>query len=179
MQHASQAGFLNAADGIDSLIKRISHTLCWAYILLIIAIITQVVLRRGFHNGFIAIEELQWHLYAVGVMFGMAYTQVLDAHVRVDLVHQNMRPRTQHWIEIFGLLFLAIPFIGTLFLNSFEFVYEAWRVNEGSDSPSGLPWRWLIKAVIPASCGLLLLAFVSRILRSVHALRNPTLEGDC
>ncbi len=169
---------LRAAEGIDSLIKRISHILCWSYLFLVIAIITQVVLRRGFHNGFIAIEELQWHLYAVGVMFGMAYTQILDAHVRVDLIHQNLRPKTQHWIEIFGLLCLAIPFIGTLFINSFEFVYEAWRVNEGSDSPSGLPWRWLIKGVIPASCGLLLLAFVSRLLRSVHGLRNPTIDGE-
>jgi TRAP-type mannitol/chloroaromatic compound transport system permease small subunit len=175
----SQAVCIRTADNIDNLIKRISHTLSWAYILLIIAIVTQITLRRGFHNGFIALEELQWHLYAVGVMFGMAYTQVLDAHVRVDLVHQNMRPRTQHWIEIFGILCLAMPFIGTLFINSFEFVYEAWRVNEGSDSPSGLPWRWLIKAAIPASTGLLMLAFLSRFLRSVHALRNPTIEGDC
>ena len=170
---------LSLADNIDTGIKRIGNVIAWTYILLIVAIIAQVILRRGFHSGIIALEELQWHLYAVGVMFGMAYTQVMNSHVRVDIVHQNLRPRTQYWIEIFGLLCLAIPFIGTVFINSFDFVYEAWRVNEESSSPSGLPWRWLIKGVIPASCAMLLLAFVARLARSIHLLRQPQsdLEG--
>jgi len=169
---------LSLADNIDTGIKRIGNVIAWAYILLIIAIITQIVLRRGLHSGLIALEELQWHLYAVGVMFGMAYTQVLNSHVRVDIVHQNLRPRTQHWIEIFGLLCLAIPFISTVFINSFDFVYEAWRVNEESSSPSGLPWRWLIKAVIPASCAMLLLAFLARLARSIHLLRHPASDFE-
>ncbi|HCH31431.1 MAG TPA: C4-dicarboxylate ABC transporter [Oceanospirillaceae bacterium] len=150
----------------------------WVYIALIIAIIAQIILRRGFHNGMIALEELQWHLYAIGVMFGMVYTQVENAHVRVDILHQNMKPRTKHWVEIFGLLFLAMPFIGTVLINSFDFVYEAWRVNESSDSPSGLPYRWIIKGVIPASCSLLLLAMFTRLLRSIDGLRSPTLAQE-
>ncbi|MDP6968888.1 MAG: TRAP transporter small permease subunit [Gammaproteobacteria bacterium] len=168
---------LTIADAIDAGVKRTGNIIAWTYILLIIAIISQVILRRGFHSGLIALEELQWHLYAIGVMFGMAYTQVLDAHVRVDLLHQNMRHRTQQWIEIIGILLLAIPFIGTLFINSFDFVYESWRVSERSWSPSGLPFTWAIKAVIPLSCGLLLIAFVARIARCIHLLRTPAPEG--
>ncbi|MDP6189374.1 MAG: TRAP transporter small permease subunit [Gammaproteobacteria bacterium] len=168
---------LTVADTIDTGIKRISNIIAWTYVLLIIAIISQIVLRRGFHAGLIALEELQWHLYAIGVMFGMAYTQVLDKHVRVDLLHQNMTLRTQQWVEIMGILLLAIPFIGTLFLNSFDFVYESWRVSERSWSPSGLAFTWAIKAVIPLSCGLLLLAFVSRLARSIQQLRAPVSKG--
>ena len=173
----NESVLLTVADSIDTGIKRLSNAIAWTYVLLIIAIISQIVLRRGFHAGLIAIEELQWHLYAIGVMFGMAYTQVLDKHVRVDLLHHNLNIRTQQWIEILGMLFLAIPFIGTLFLNSFEFVYEAWRVGERSWSPSGLPYTWAIKAVIPLSCGLLLFAFVGRISRCIHLLRTPVSEG--
>jgi len=162
------------ADRVELLLKRSGQAIAWVYIALIIAIISQIILRRGFHNGMIALEELQWHLYAIGVMFGMVYTQVSDAHVRVDLFHQKMSPIAKHWVEIFGLLFLAMPFIGTVFINSFDFVYEAWRVGETSDSQSGLPYRWIIKGVIPASCGLLLLAMFTRLLRSIEGLRRPS-----
>lgn len=165
------------ADRVERLLKRSGEAIAWVYIALIITIIAQITLRRGFHNGMIALEELQWHLYAIGVMFGMAYTQVADAHVRVDLFRQKMSPKTKHWVEIFGLLFLSMPFVGTVLINSFDFVYEAWRVGETSDSQSGLPYRWIIKGVIPASCSLLLLAMFTRLLRSIDGLRNPsTLE---
>ena len=174
----SQSLLLTFANRTDQLLKRSGQMVAWVYIALIIAIITQIILRRGFHNGMIALEELQWHLYAIGVMFGMVYTQVENAHVRVDLLHQKMKPRTKHWVEIFGLLFLAMPFIGTVLINSFDFVYEAWRVNESSDSPSGLPYRWIIKGVIPASCSLLLLAMFTRLLRSIDGLRSPTLAQE-
>jgi TRAP-type mannitol/chloroaromatic compound transport system permease small subunit len=166
------------AERTDQLLKRFSLTIAWVYILLIIAIIAQIILRRGFHNGFIALEELQWHLYAAGVMFGMVYTQVLDCHVRVDLLHHTFSQRKKHYVEIFGLLFLATPFIGTLFINSFDFVYESWRVGESSDSPQGLDYRWFIKGVIPASSGLLLLAFLSRILRSIAALLSTNTHQE-
>ncbi len=166
------------ADRTDQILKRFSLTIAWVYIFLIVAIITQIILRRGFHNGFIALEELQWHLYAAGVMFGMVYTQILDCHVRVDLLHQTFSRRRKHYVEIFGLLLLAIPFIGTLFINSFDFVYESWRVGETSDSPQGLGYRWIIKGVIPASSGLLLLAFASRILRSIAELLSPNTNQE-
>jgi len=168
---------LTFADSIELLLKRSGQAISWVYIALIFAIITQIILRRGFHNGMIALEELQWHLYAIGVMFGMVSTQVSDAHVRVDLFHQKMSPKAKHRVEIFGLLFLAMPFIGTVLINSFDFVYESWRVGESSSSQSGLPYRWIIKSVIPASCSLLLLAMFTRLLRSIDGLRNPsTLE---
>jgi TRAP-type mannitol/chloroaromatic compound transport system permease small subunit len=164
---------LTFANRTDQALKRFSLTIAWVYVILIVAIISQIILRRGFHNGFIALEELQWHLYAVWVMFGMVYTQVLDCHVRVDLVHQNLSRRKQLYIEIFGLLLLAMPLIGSLMINSFDFVYESWRVGETSDSTQGLDYRWIIKGVIPASAGLLLLAMLSRIMRSIAELISP------
>ena len=163
---------------LDRLVRWVGDSLSWVWLALLITIVLNVVMRYVFGEGRIEFEELQWHLYAIGVMFGMVYTQVENAHVRVDLLHQNMKPRTKHWVEIFGLLFLAMPFIGTVLINSFDFVSEAGRVNEPSDSPSGLPYRWLIKGVIPASCSLLLLAMFTRLLRSIDGLRSPTLTQE-
>jgi TRAP-type mannitol/chloroaromatic compound transport system permease small subunit len=130
----------------------------------------QVILRKGFASGLIALEELQWHLYSVGVMFGLAYAQTTNSHIRVDLFYSRLRARTKRIIEVLSIVTLVLPFVVIIFLHSLDFVAEAWRVNEGSEAASGLPWRWLIKGVIPASFALLALAVVSRLIRDLTLL---------
>jgi TRAP-type mannitol/chloroaromatic compound transport system permease small subunit len=158
------------SDWIDASVRKIGHGIAWVYVLLVLVIITQVVLRKGFSSGLIVLEELQWHLYAVGVMFGISYAQVNNAHVRVDLFYGGFRLKTKRIIEIIGILTLVLPFIYIIFVHSLDFVADSWRINESSSSPSGLPWRWAVKSVIPASFGLLALAVISRLIRDVVLL---------
>ncbi len=158
------------SDQIDRAVRVIGNGICWAYGLLVFVIILQVVLRYGFGHGLVILEELQWHLYAIGVMFGVAYAQVNDAHIRVDIVHMRLSSRTQRYWEIFGILVFVLPFIAVVFFNSLDFVSESWRIGERSDAPLGLPWRWAIKSVIPISFGLLALAVLSRLWRDVYLL---------
>ncbi len=158
------------ADAIDAFITKVSTVLCWVNALLIVVIITQVVLRYGFGTGDPKFEELQWHLYATGVMFGLAYAQVTDSHVRVDVVAMRLSPNTLRFWEVFGILVFVFPFIFVVFYHSLDFVAESWRLNERSDAPTGLPWRWAIKGVIPISFALLALAVFSRLLRDLVAL---------
>lgn len=158
------------ADAIDKFIRSLSTALCWLNALLIVVIIVQVVLRYGFGTGDPKLEELQWHLYAAGVMFGLAYAQVTDSHIRVDVLASRLAPNTLRFWEIFGILVFVFPFIFVVFYHSLDFVSESWRLNERSDAPTGLPWRWAIKAVIPVSFGLLALAVLARLLRDITAL---------
>ena len=158
------------ADAIDQFIKRVGHIIAWVYVALVLVIITQVILRKGFASGQIWLEELQWHLYAVGVLFGIAYAQVNNAHVRVDLFYASFRKNTKHIIEIIGILFFVLPFIFVIFVHSLDFVADAWRTGEGSESPSGLPYRWIIKSAIPASMLFFALSSVSRLIRETVLL---------
>jgi TRAP-type mannitol/chloroaromatic compound transport system permease small subunit len=160
------------ADCIDRLIQRVTLTIGWSYVLLVLVIILQVTLRKGFSHGLIALEELQWHLYAIGVMFGLAYAQTTDAHIRVDLFHGSFKTRSKRLIEILGILCLLLPFISVIFLHSLDFLHDSYRINESSSAPSGLPWRWLIKAVIPVSFALLALAVLSRLYREIILLKR-------
>lgn len=162
------------ADGIDRFIQRIGLTVAWTYVVLVLVIILQVVLRKGFASGLIALEELQWHLYAVGVMFGLSYAQTTNSHIRVDLFYSSFRAKTKRLIEVIGILVLVMPFIAIVFFHSLDFVADSWRINEHSDAPSGLPWRWLIKSTIPITFALLGLAMVSRLIRDLTLL----LRGD-
>ncbi|RVU30444.1 TRAP transporter small permease subunit [Neptunomonas marina] len=158
------------SDMIDRFIQRIGVTVAWCYVLLVLVIILQVILRKGFSNGLVALEELQWHLYAIGVMFGLSYAQTTNSHIRVDLFYSHFRAKTKHIIEILGILILVLPFVVIIFLHSLDFFYESYRINESSESPSGLPYLWAMKGVIPVTFGLLGLAVLSRLYRDVVLL---------
>jgi len=158
------------ADFLDKIVLSAGKIFAWAYVVLMVVIIVQVVLRYGFNHGLVVLEELQWHLYAVGVMFGVSYAQVTNSHIRVDLFHMRLSTRAQRLWEIFGILFLMFPFVYVVFDSSLPFVYDSWRIGESSASPTGLPYRWIIKSVIPLSFGLLFLAGLSRLMRDVVGL---------
>jgi TRAP-type mannitol/chloroaromatic compound transport system permease small subunit len=99
-------------------------------------------------------EELQWHLYALGWMIGLAYALKLDGHVRVDVLADRLAPRTRAWIELFGLLLLVLPLCYIMLTYGWPFVQRSWQLNEVSAAPGGLPARWIIKSVILLAFGL-------------------------
>ncbi|MCP4241518.1 MAG: C4-dicarboxylate ABC transporter, partial [bacterium] len=70
--------------------------------------------------------------------------------------------------DITGILFLLLPFAWVIFHHSLDWVSASYRVGEASENPTGLPYRWLIKGVIPLSFFLLLLAALSRLARKVR-----------
>ena len=158
------------ARRINSAARRVCAVFAALNVVLVAAIVLQVALRRGFGGGFVVLEELQWHLYAVAVMLGVVYSQTTDSHVRVDALARRFSRRTRSVVEICGTAFLFIPFCAVVFLHGLDFVYDSWRVNERSDSPVGLPARWFIKSFIPLTFGMLMLVFAARILREVAEL---------
>ena len=82
-------------------------------------------------------------------------------------------------IEIIGILALLVPFIYLMIDQGYDYFYESFRVNERSDSPTGLPARWAFKAVIPISFVLLALAALARLIHDVHALATgPASERE-
>lgn len=159
-------------DFLDKSVLGIGHVVMWTNVILIFVIILQVVLRYGFGKGLVVLEELQWHLYAIGIMFGASYAQVLDSHIRVDIIHARLSDKWKMRWDLFGIIFLLLPFIIIIFHQSLDFVWESWRVNERSDAPMGLSWRWLIKSVIPISFGLMFVATTSRLVRIIASLRR-------
>ena len=158
------------ASGIDRLVKSVGHVVMWANLLLIGAIVSQVGMRYVFNQSFPKLDEIQWHFYGLVTMIGISYALVTDSHVRVDLLHMQASRRTRRVIEVIGILTLLTPFIYLMIDQGWDYFQESLRVNERSDSPTGLPGRWAFKFVIPASFVLLALAALARLLHDVHAI---------
>lgn len=150
---------------VDPALARIGIMTSWLWLILLAVIVTNVVLRYAFGEGRIEFEELQWHLYAVAFLVGMSYTLQKDSHIRVDVLHEQFEPRTKAWVELYGILLFLLPFIALMLIFSMPFVAVSFQVGEVSSSPGGLPYRWLIKAIIPIAFLLLLFAALSRLSR--------------
>jgi TRAP-type mannitol/chloroaromatic compound transport system permease small subunit len=149
-----EAGLLRLTDAISML---------WA--VLVGVIVLAVILRYAFGIGRIELEELQWHLHAVGFLMGIVACAATDRHVRVDVLRERMRPRTRAWVDLYGSLLLLGPFLALVLWSALPFVAESFAVGERSDAPGGLPLRWALKAVLPLSFLLLMLATSARVVR--------------
>jgi len=150
---------------ISRAFRALAGSLSWIWLALVAVVVVNVVMRYLFGEGRIEFEEIQWHLYAIGFLVGMATCMDSDRHIRIGLIHDEMRPRPRAWIELYGLLLLFFPFVVMVLWFSLPFVAYSYRIAEVSDAPGGLPLRWAIKGLLPVSMLLLLVAGCSRLLR--------------
>ncbi|MFB3079923.1 MAG: TRAP transporter small permease subunit [Lysobacterales bacterium] len=150
---------------IDPFLQHVGEAASWLWLLLLLIIVGNVVLRYAFEEGRIELEEIQWHIYSFGFLLGLAYAFQADAHIRVDVVSERLQPRTRAWLELYGLILGLLPFIALFLIHGLPFVQQSWAVGEVSQAPGGLPYRWFIKAALPFSFALLLLAVWSRLTR--------------
>ena len=150
---------------IDPWLVRIGQWASWLWVVLLVIIVLNVVMRYAFDQGRIEFEEIQWHIYATGFLLGLSYAYQADAHIRVDVLHEQFSPDLKAWIELYGILLFLMPFIAIVLIYSVPFVWSSYQLAEVSQSPVGLPYRWAMKAALPIGFFLLLLATISRLSR--------------
>jgi TRAP-type mannitol/chloroaromatic compound transport system permease small subunit len=157
---------------LDAVSEWVGRFVSWLVLLMVIIICYDVTMRYVFLQGSVALQELEWHLFAFLFLLGAGYTFKHDDHVRVDVLYRSKFITTRHrnWINLLGGLFLLMPFCILVIVSSWPFVYSAYQFSEGSPDPGGLPYRYLIKATIPVGFTLLLLQGIASILRNLLAI---------
>jgi TRAP-type mannitol/chloroaromatic compound transport system permease small subunit len=150
---------------VSGAIRRFAEYLSLVWLLLLAIIVLNVVMRYLFAEGRIEFEEIQWHLYSIGFLFGLSVAYDVDVHIRVDVVRDKLKPQTQAWVELYGTLCLLLPFIVLVLVASVPLVSYSFANSEVSQAPGGLGYRWLIKACLPMGFLLLLLVTVARLSR--------------
>ena len=162
----------SVSQWLDGVLEVIGRTVSWVWVVLMLVIVGNVILRYVFGQGLIVFEEIQWHIYSVGFLIALSYCLVHDDHVRVDVLHDRMSLKTQGWIELLGLVLFLLPFAFIVVKDAIPFVINSYQLNEVSDAPGGLPHRWAIKSVLPIAFVLLWIAAFSRLLRVTALLFN-------
>lgn len=171
---------------LDALIRRIGEGVSWVWLALLATILINVVLRYVFSEGRIELEELQWHLYALGFLVAISYGFESDDHIRVDFVRMRLSLRTQAWVDLYGNLLLLLPFICLVLHYCVAFISYSFVSGEVSSAPGGLPFRWLAKSLLFVGFSLLGVAVISRITRlssflfaAPAPIATPCSELDC
>ena len=162
----------------EAVINRFSEALgkvtAVLFLLLLCNVFYDVILRYVFNDVSIAMQELEWHLYAAIFMLGIPYTLYKNGHVRVDIFYANLTPHRQAWIDLLGTLFLLLPFTLLVARYGIDFTIESFKLGEGSGDPGGLPYRWIIKGVIPFAFISITISGLGLLLKSINVLRSRT-----
>lgn len=160
---------------LSELLGKVSSLL---FVLLLFNVFFDVVMRYAFNEVSIGMQEMEWHLYATMFMLGIPYTLKSGGHVRVDVIFERLTRRKRAIVDIVGVLIFLFPFTGLVVWYGIDFTHEAYSISESSGDPGGLPYRWLIKAVIPLAFGFMAVSGVGLLLRSINILRGYHLDEE-
>ena len=150
---------------IERFIDWVGRATSWLALVIVVLMATNVVLRYLFSYGSVWAQELEWHLLAPLILFGIAYALLKGEHVRVDVLYARFSPRAQERVNLVSaLLCLAISLI--IVYLSIHYVQQAYVIDEKSPDPGGLTHRWVLKAFIPVGFVLLALQSVAEIVKS-------------
>jgi len=167
--------FDKLADLIDRLNEWIGRFTGWLVVALVLLVCYDVAMRYLFQAGSVGLQELEWHIFALIFLLGAAYTLKHDEHVRVDVLYQSRRmtPRRRAMVNLFGCLFMLLPFCMLMIVSALPFVEMSFGWAESSPDPGGLPYRWLLKAMIPTGFALLALQGLALSIRSLQIILKP------
>ncbi|MCD6188508.1 MAG: TRAP transporter small permease subunit [Desulfuromusa sp.] len=161
---------------IDRLNTKVGYAISWLSTLLVLVVCYDVFTRYFLRKSSVGVQELEWHIFAVLFLLGAAYTLKMDNHVRVDVIYTLLSPRGKAWINLLGGIVFLIPFSILILWASQGFISMSWAIQETSPDPGGLPYRYILKAMIPAGFSLILLQGIALILRSFCTVIGRPLE---
>lgn len=132
---------------------------------LVVLITLDVILRYLFHFTRTYILDLEWHVFSAIFLLGGGLCWLEDRHVRVDLFYVNFSPNKQKWVNVIGTIFLLIPWAIMMFYTSAGYAWNSTIIGEGSADPGGLPYRYIVKWLIPFGFLILILAAFIRLIQ--------------
>ncbi len=157
--------------GIERLVDLTGRATSWLALAIVVLMAVNVVLRYLFSYGSVWAQELEWHLLAPLILFGMSYALLHGEHVRVDVFYANFSERKKLMVDILSAL-LCITISGIIIWLSINYVQQAYVIDEKSADPGGLTHRWILKALIPLGFFFLILQSIAVVIGAIDKFRS-------
>ena len=172
-QASNEKGSLErAARALDVLVEIAGRFGAWCGFALLVVMASNVLMRYLFRTGSVALQELEWHLMAPVSLLCIAYAVKHEGHIRVDILYERMSERTQQVINLISCLCSLALCIIIIHL-SIPYVMQAYKIGERSPDPGGLPYRWIVKSMIPAGFVVLGLQSLAATFRALEPFLEP------
>ncbi len=136
---------------IDKTIKYLGYFTAFILVVLVLLVVYDASARYLFSTGSIALQELEWHLFDIIILFGIAYTLKENAHVRVDIFYASYSDKNKALVNLISSLFFILPFSFLIIYLGIDFVSQSFIQKEMSSNPGGLEYRYLVKVLLPLS----------------------------
>lgn len=152
---------------IDKFVVMIGKMVSWIWLLVLLVVLFNVFSRYLFNSGSAAMLELSWHLFGATMLIVLSYAVVTDDHVRVDFLSEKLPIRSVALIEFLLVAGLVIPLLVFMMETLVQYAWNSFIKGESSMAPDGLPYRFILKSIIPISILLLILSLVSRLIKDM------------
>ncbi|MCS0497672.1 TRAP transporter small permease subunit [Ancylobacter sp. MQZ15Z-1] len=152
---------------LDAIVEVCGRAAAWTGLALVLVMAGNVLARYIFNVGSVAMQELEWHLMSPLTLLCIAYTVKHEGHVRVDIAYAHFPAVVREVIDLFSALCVVALSVIVIVL-SWHYVKQSYVIGEGSPDPGGLPYRFILKAMIPAGFALLLLQSIAATLRAIQ-----------
>ena len=162
------------AERIESVIDLFGKVASWLTLSIVLLIVINVILRYSMSLGSVWAQELEWHLLAAMILFGISFSLLRGDNVRVDLFYANYTPQKKFIVDLVSAILTII--IAVFFVKlSINYVGQSFSIGEKSPDPGGIPMRWLVKSLIPIGFSLLALQGFAEMLRVI--MNRPNAGG--
>ena len=156
---------------LKKIISKTGKISSWFSLALVLLISTDVLLRYVFNFSTAALYEMEWHLFAIIFLLASPYTLQQNKHVRVDVFYNNFSKRKKNIIDLIGNIIFLIPFSFIIFYTSLPFVEDSYSILESSPDPGGLPYRFIIKSIIPIAFFLLMIQGILNVIKNYNNIK--------
>ena len=146
----------------------------WSALLILpltLIVIYEVIMRYVFDAPTIWGFEATTFIYGVHFMLGLAYTDVTDGHVKVDIFSSRAKPRTQAILIIVSNLVIFLPVFTCMTIWAWKYAITSTLQHE-LNSTSWAPRVWPFKLIMAVSFSFLLIQGISTVFKAIESLRS-------
>ncbi|MEW5909610.1 MAG: TRAP transporter small permease subunit, partial [Thermodesulfobacteriota bacterium] len=87
----------------------------WALCIVTMIVVLEVLTRRVFHSPHVWTYEIITFFYGAHFMLLSAYALLKKGHVAIDILYNNLKPKTQAVLDVVSYVIFFFPFMIVLF----------------------------------------------------------------
>lgn len=163
---------LGLSRGVDRVNELIGKAVMWLILLAVLVSSGNAIIRKiAPTHASNAWLELQWVLFGAAFMGAAALVLKQNEHIRIDIFYGTRSRRTQHWIDLFGHVFFALPFVVLMAWMLVPYAWAAFQSGQASGNASGLI-VWPSRAILAAGFLMLIGQALSEIIKKIAVMQG-------
>lgn len=139
----------------------------WAFLVVVLVTIYEVVARYGFGRPTSWAQEVTLILCSVAFAVGGAHVQALDEQIRVTVLSERARPGLARALDIFGRV-LGVIFLSGVVYGGWRDAWEALSQWQTTQSAFNSPMPAIVKPTVIVVCGVMILILLDDIARRLR-----------